>query len=274
VVIRSASEYVIPAGGHFAAQFSQARSELDAAIHSVAWTASGTLLAARKATSGYDLVRIAPNGTATMIASGLQSPYVAVARDMSFALGSNGVVIAIDPSGATKTTPVKPAQWTAEYVKASPDATRLAALEGDNVNVYDVATGARTLVATGIDPYGSPFGWTWTGNAVLFGRNEQQSASLWRYDLATTAVIQLWVGGRGNVSLPAGTPSGVVFQFLPIGGEREQLSEYWSVPMSGNPSIFFRRGLGLAVSRDGLVFSFSRTIGAADDTGMYVGGLP
>jgi hypothetical protein len=274
VVIRSAQEYAIPAGGHFAAQFAQSRFDLDATIHSVAWTTSGTLLAGRKSATAYELVRVTNNGALAVVTPSMKSAYVAVAGDTAFVLGPAGNVVAIDSAGVARATTIAPGQWTDEYVKTSPDGTRLAVLEGGNLNLYDIATGAQTLVATGIDPYGSPIGWSWTGDALLFGRTDTQNSSLWRYDTAKAVATKLWDGGKGNVALPAGTPRGVVFQFLPAGGEREQLSEYWSIPTSGSPLIFLRGGLGLAVSRDGSEFSFNRTLGASSDTGMYIGGLP
>lgn len=284
IVIRSQNEYVYPGGpSGYVWQSGAATTPLDPEIVRVSWLSDGTLVGTRKHADLIDLVTIAPTGAVTTRASGLQSIEFVVGGQTVAALLSTGLASFNFPSGGAATLvphalATQPTPWREERARLSPDGKRLALLDGGQLTMLNLATGAKNVVATGVDPYGSPIGWTWSGDALLYGKAASDTArqtTLLRFDVATGATSILWTGAAGNVSMPSGTPRGVVFTFLPRGNQKEEQSDYWSLPSGTSTATrFLRGGLGLLVSLDGSLFSFSRNVGTAATTGSYIGGLP
>lgn len=282
IVIRDAAHYVFFDSARYTLYANGQTAALDTEVAVVRWTADGQLIGSRQRPSGIDLVRIADDGSAVSLATGLQSAQLVVGGRTVVAPVAGGLAaFEVSPSSADAAPRViapPPSGWSAELARVSPDGRRLALLDSGRLVLYDIATRAATTVASGIDSYGSPIGWSWSGDALLFGghpKNDPRGMTLSRFDVATGATTVIWTGDGGTVSMPTGTAHGIAFQTLPRGTQKEEQSEYRFIPNgSTGATVFQRGGLGLLVSTDGLLFSFSRTVGPASLIGAYVGALP
>ncbi len=280
VGVKDVADYLYYDSSAYVLQTQRGSTKLDPSIGSVRWTSDGQLVGISRIGASIDLVRIANDGGITRMLSGLKSTEFVVGGDVAVVLTDAGLA-ALDLR-ASPAAPdrlrlnAQPTAWSEDHARVSPTGRYLALADGGRLLLFDLSSGAQLTIAGDFDARTAPIGWTWAGDAVLFGRAStaaQQAATLWRYDIATGRSSDLWTGGVGAVALPAGTPRGVVFEFLPRGTQKEEQSEYWFVPgSSARPVIFQHGGVGLAVSADGAWFSFSRTIGPF--AGSYVGGLP
>jgi hypothetical protein len=255
---------------------------LDSALVGTQWLPDGTLVGTRRVGGGFDLVRIARDGKSATIIARLASYYAAVGGMSAVVLTSNGLAV-VDLTGVpgTHQLALRPKNWNGEVAKLSPDGRNLALLEEPRLTLVDVGSGALTQIATDVFAYGSPLGWSWSGDAIYFGSSltpatpDSPQTALWRFELASRRTTLAWFGPRGWISVPTGTPRGVVFQLISPGSAKEEASQYYFVANGASTAVLFQvGGLGLAVSRDGAAFSFIRTVPSVVPTGTYVGGLP
>ena len=277
--MKDASDYLYYNSSAYVLQTSGRTTTLDSNIISVRWTGDGQLVGIRKTGASLDLVRIAMDGGAAPILAGIKSREFVVGGDVVVVLtdaGLSALDVSTSPAPIRTELGVQPAGWSEDHARVSPTGKYLALAEGSELRLLDISSGTQMAIANDFDARTAPVGWTWAGDAILFGRSStatQQTATLWRYEVATHRSSNFWRGGVGAVALPAGTPRGVVFEFLPRGTQKEEESEYWFIPGgSAQPVAFQHGGIGLAISADGTTFSYSRTTGAA--AGSYVGGLP
>ena len=143
----------------------------------------------------------------------------------------------------------------------SPDGRYLAALEGQELAVVDLVTGARTLIATRIHPRGrTAFAWSPDSRRLAYATGERSGMpELWVVGpdgrdarrLATREGERDIGGAYAGLAWLPGT-SIIVYQFLPSGNAATLQAEYQAVSALGGPAkTLFRNGVGLTLSPDG-----------------------
>jgi len=162
----------------------------------------------------------------------------------------------------------------------SPDGRYVAALEGQELAIVDLATGARTPITTHIHPqWRAAFAWSPDGRRLAYATGERSGMpELWVVGAdgqggrrLVTRESERDIGGAyaGLAWLP-GT-STIVYQFLPSGNAATLQAEYQAVSALGGPAkTLFRNGVGLTLSPDGRLISFTRDIEGAEETGNWV----
>lgn len=256
LVLRSLDEYVVPAPAGFSVRVGGTTLALDAAVVGAQWLPDGTLVATRRVGSAFDLIRIARDGKSTTLVAGLASYHAAVGGTWAVVLTANGLAV-VDLTGAVpmRQLALQPKSWNGEIAKLSPDGRNLALLNEPRLTLVDVASGVSAQVASDVFAYASPFGWSWSGDALYFGSSlapatsDGPSTTLLRFDLGSRHTTLAWLGARGWISVPTGTPRGVVFQLIPPGSGKEEASQYFFLANGVSAAVLFQvGGLGLALS--------------------------
>ncbi len=162
----------------------------------------------------------------------------------------------------------------------SPDGRYLAALEGQELAVVDLATAARTLITTRIHPrWRAAFAWSPDGRQLAYATGERGGMpELWvagpdgrdARRLATRESERDIGGAYVGLAWLPGT-SIILYQFLPSGNAATLQAEYQAISAAGGPAkTLFRNGIGLNLSPDGRLISFTRDIEGAEETGNWV----
>jgi len=162
----------------------------------------------------------------------------------------------------------------------SPDGRYVAALEGSQLSIIDLSTGQKTAITSRIHPqWRAAMAWSEDGRRLAYATGEHGGApELWVVGADGAGARQLLArqderdhGGAivGLAWLP-GTPY-IVYQFLPSGNTATLQAEYQVVSAAGGPArTLWTNDIGLKLSPDGHVVSFTRDLPGKEETGNWI----
>ncbi|HPL29054.1 MAG TPA: hypothetical protein PLG21_13470, partial [Anaerolineae bacterium] len=160
----------------------------------------------------------------------------------------------------------------------SPDGRSLAALQGQELAIVDLASGLRTSVTVRIHPqWRACFAWSTDGRQLAYATGVRGAApELWVVNADGSGARRLVTragdrsGAYAGLSWLPGTPY-IVYEYVPDSNTATLQGEYQVVSAAGGPAkTLFTNGLGLTLSPDGHVISFVRDLPGPDETGSWV----
>ena len=160
----------------------------------------------------------------------------------------------------------------------SPDGRSVAVLEGSQLAIVDLATGRKTPVTSHIHPqWRAAFAWSHDSRQLAYATGARgEWPELWV--LGPDGVRRLLTregdpdrgGAFAGLAWLPGTPY-IVYQFLPSGNAATLQAEYQVLSAEGGaPKTLFTNGIGLSLSPDGHLLSFTRDLQGAEETGTWV----
>ncbi len=162
----------------------------------------------------------------------------------------------------------------------SPDGRAVAALQGTELAIVDLETGQKTpiTITTTIHPqWRACFAWSTDGRQLAYATGARGAApELWVANADGSGARRLVTreGDRGGAYaglawLP-NTPY-IVYEYVPDSDTATLQGEYYVISTEGGPAkMLFTNGLGLALSPDGRVISFTRDLQGAEETGNWI----